>query len=136
MAIALASYIATQVVVLTLIRPHFKAPIKASGAFPQPVPQSGGPGAGPIDAGFTKPGDWVISRRLVDASGHDIDLIRHSADDPCVATRTCFAGFRQMVTYQPANRYWSFQIYETALYCSLAVALIAVSFWWLRKRLS
>jgi ABC-2 family transporter protein len=136
MAIALASYIATQIVVITWIRPHFKAPIKVSGAFPQPVPQTGGPGPGPIDAGFTKPGDWLISRRLVDASGHDIEVIRQSADDPCVATRSCFAGFHQLVTYQPANRYWSFQIYETALYCSLGVALIALSFWWIRKRMS
>jgi hypothetical protein len=136
MAIALASYIATQIAVITWIRPHFKAPVQASGGFPEPGGQPGGPGVGPLDAGFTKPGDWVISRRVLDASGHELDGIRVSPADPCTATRTCFAGFRQTVTYQPAGRYWSFQIYETALYCSLAAALIALSFWWIRKRLS
>jgi hypothetical protein len=135
MAIALATYIATQIVVITWIRPHFKAPIEASGAFAEPVPPSAGAQAGPFDAGFTKPGDWVISRHVLDASGHELDGIRVSPADPCTATRTCFTGFRQTVTYQPAGRYWSFQIYETALYCSLAVALIALSFWWIRKRL-
>jgi hypothetical protein len=90
----------------------------------------------PLDAGFTKPGDWVISRSILDPSGRELDSIRVSPADACAATRSCFAGFRQTVTYQPAGRYWSFQIYETALYCSLAAALIALSFWWIRKRTS
>jgi hypothetical protein len=39
------------------------------------------------------------------------------------------------VTYQPAGRYWPFQIYETALFALVALALGALSVWWVRRRL-
>jgi hypothetical protein len=41
---------------------------------------------------------------------------------------------RQMVTYQPASRYWVFQWYETAIFVALALALAAFCFWWVRRR--
>ena len=46
------------------------------------------------------------------------------------------AKFHEVVTYQPASRYWAFQGLETALFVVLAVALVGVSFWWVRRRLS
>ena len=41
---------------------------------------------------------------------------------------------RQLVTYQPASRYWAFQWYETAIFLTLALALGGVCFWWVRRR--
>lgn len=38
------------------------------------------------------------------------------------------AGFRQFVTYQPANRYWVFQGIETGVFVALAAALVALTF--------
>ena len=32
------------------------------------------------------------------------------------------------MTYQPANRYWAFQWYETAIYLALALFLAALCF--------
>ena len=46
------------------------------------------------------------------------------------------ARFHGVVTYQPASRYWPFQIYETALFVVLALALAGVSVWWVRRRLT
>lgn len=46
------------------------------------------------------------------------------------------AKFHGVATYQPASRYWPFQIYETALFVVLALALAGVSYWWLRRRLT
>ena len=34
-------------------------------------------------------------------------------------------GIREAVTYQPASRYWRFQLTETAIYLALALALAA-----------
>ena len=43
---------------------------------------------------------------------------------------------REVVTYQPASRYWAFQWYETAVFLGLALVLAGFCFWWVRRRLS
>ena len=43
---------------------------------------------------------------------------------------------RQVVTYQPASRYWAFQWYETAIVTGLAIALTGFCFWRVRHRLA
>ena len=45
-------------------------------------------------------------------------------------------GLRQLVTYQPASRYWTFQWYEMAIFMAMALALAALCFWWVRHRLT
>jgi hypothetical protein len=54
------------------------------------------------------------------------------------ALHKCVASFhlRDIVTYQPVSRYWSFQWYELTIYVALAVVLGATSYWWVRRRLS
>jgi hypothetical protein len=44
------------------------------------------------------------------------------------------AGFRNFMTYQPANRYWAFQTIETGIFVCLAAALLAAAFVALRRR--
>lgn len=44
------------------------------------------------------------------------------------------AGFRQFVTYQPADRYWAFQGIEFGIFAVLAAALLAVTFVVVRRR--
>ncbi len=46
------------------------------------------------------------------------------------------AKFHELVTYQPGSRYWAFQWYETAIFVGAAIVLVALSFWWIRRRLS
>ena len=46
------------------------------------------------------------------------------------------AKFHQVVVYQPANRFWIFQTYETLLFVALAAVLAGVCVWWVRRRLS
>jgi hypothetical protein len=38
------------------------------------------------------------------------------------------AGYRQFMTFQPADRYWAFQGIEACLFLVLAAALMAVTF--------
>lgn len=38
-----------------------------------------------------------------------------------------------VVTYQPASRYWPFQIYESLIFLALATAVGAFTVWWVRR---
>ncbi len=38
-----------------------------------------------------------------------------------------------VVTYQPANRYWPFQIYESLIFLTLAAVVGAFTVWWVRR---
>ncbi len=46
------------------------------------------------------------------------------------------AQLREMLTIQPASRYWAFQGIETGIFLALAAALAVACFWWLRRRIS
>jgi ABC-type transport system involved in multi-copper enzyme maturation permease subunit len=54
------------------------------------------------------------------------------------AVNTCVRSFhlRNVLTYQPASHYWSFQWYEMSIFIALAVALIGCTWWWIRRRLT
>jgi hypothetical protein len=46
------------------------------------------------------------------------------------------ATYHLVVTYQPANRYWTFQWLETAIFAALALAAAVGCFWWVTRRTS
>jgi hypothetical protein len=46
------------------------------------------------------------------------------------------ASYHAVINYQPANRFWAFQGLETALFVVAALALVGLSFWWVRHRIS
>jgi hypothetical protein len=129
MAATLVGYIAARLVVLAWIRPHFAAPLHATAALQPPGP--GSKLVRPPGDSLTRPGAWIVSSQITDPSGHAVNRIAVHPDDPCVATRTCLTGYHQTISYQPANRYWPFQWYETALFTGVAVILIGLCFWWI-----
>jgi hypothetical protein len=57
-----------------------------------------------------------------------------AADQACLnqAAKT----FRLLVTYQPANRYWTFQWLETGIFIALALAAAIGCYWWVARRTS
>jgi hypothetical protein len=44
--------------------------------------------------------------------------------------------FHLLVTYQPANRYWTFQWLETGIFIALALATAIGCYWWVTRRTS
>ena len=44
------------------------------------------------------------------------------------------AGYRQFLSYQPISRWWAFQGIETGIYLAVAAALIAITFYAVRRR--
>jgi hypothetical protein len=46
------------------------------------------------------------------------------------------ATFHQVLTYQPASRFWTFQWIEMSFYIVLALLLGTFSYWWVRRRIA
>jgi hypothetical protein len=144
MAVTVAIFAFVQVAVPQWIRPHLISPLRSSTALlasnVQGLSASSG-GKVSVFTGVAKPGAWVLSNETTTASGH-------SFTGPAPATCTRPDGFqacvnalvrlhlRQVVTYQPASRYWAFQWYETGIFLVLAGLLAGLCFWWTRRRLS
>jgi hypothetical protein len=105
------------------------------------------------------PGGWTISRHLVDSHGHSPTqaFLQHACGHlpappgpgapqrvqvtagAARAIQHCNAAvsarFHDLVSYQPASHYWGLQWAETGVFAALALALLAVSFWWIHRRL-
>jgi hypothetical protein len=162
MAITLALFVAVQVGMPQVVRPHLIPPTRST---IDPTPSSlttfsFGPDGLQLSA--TLPDDtgaWVLSNQMVDASGHPVARIPSNSSlsptsKPCALRdqpspsggpgeeiAPCLAevkrlGYRQRVTYQPSSRFWPLQWYETGIYTALTLGLAGFCFWWLRHRLA
>jgi hypothetical protein len=91
-----------------------------------------------IFPGISKPGAWVLSDQAVNSAGHPFTGPVTSA---CVngSEQACNASIaalhlNQLVTFQPASRFWPLQGYETGAYMVAAVALALFCSWWISRR--
>jgi hypothetical protein len=151
MAITLALFIAIQIVIPTLIRPHVLSSTTTTFAINQSsMSQAHGISGGP--AGFhiyglpTPQGAWVISDLPVEnASGQAAHIPDYANcfSGPGAGGKfdfssrgACLASYNlhETVTYQPASRYWPLQWIETGIFFVLAGALAGTCFWWIRRR--
>jgi len=66
--------------------------------------------------------------------------IRSGSSSPATqaAIQRCVDSFhlREVLTYQPASRYWPLEWSEAVIFVALAVALGACCVWWVRRRLT
>ena len=133
MAVTLGTFIGVRALIAFYLRPHYLAPVRK-------VFTLGSAGGAPKGGGAPT-GSWVISSGLVGpggqfyAGGIDLramptpcrDLLANNGPrvvSPCMASH----GFHQVVTYQVAGRFWTFQAMEAALFVLLAAALVAVTY--------
>jgi hypothetical protein len=149
-AATLAVFVAVQVAVPFWIRPHLITPARLTTAITTTNLRgfmASGPGApAHVTVSIGKPGAWIISNRTLDPAGRVVDALpawaANCAPPPgqpgTTAQRACFArlsdlGYRQLVTYQPADHYWALQWAETATFLAAALALAALCFWRIRR---
>jgi len=150
MAATLAVFAAVQVLMPLAVRPHLESPVRGDVALTAQAINSAsvigftngtGPTA-PFVADLNVPGAWVLSgaEPVRTSSGKVLTM----ATQPCpqvsdpVAHDACLAkaDLHVTATYQPADRYWAFQWYETAIFLALTVGLVGFNAWWLRGRLA
>lgn len=139
MATTLAGFVVIQVIWANWIRPALIAPVHVITALDpaniylvrvrnnsmliSATPSSGQQGA------------WVLSSQIVDKAGRPFQAAP-PAGCP-LNLHQCAAGIgslhlRQLITYQPASRYWTLQWYETAIFLAAAVALAGFCAWRVR----
>jgi hypothetical protein len=148
MAITLAVFVAVQVAMPLLVRPHLLPPTRATIQITESNKEDFNFGADRIrvSAKAADTGAWVLSSHTVDASGHAIDTIAVSTSSgPCALSgppeqtlSACLAeitrlGYRQQVTYQPSSRFWPFQWSETGTYTAITLGLAGFCFWRIRR---
>jgi hypothetical protein len=143
MASTLAVFVGVQFAWPLWIRPHLVAPLRRAVPLDPAAIDTlsvAGPGHMTIIAGVNMPRSWVLSNQTVNAAGHPFT---GPGPRPCVSPSAGFQAcqaaigglhLRQLVTYQPASRYWAFQWGETAIFLALALALAWFCFWWIRSR--
>lgn len=105
-------------------------------------------------------GAWVVSDNTVNAKGQVVGTIAcvqnggvrvhgpKRSDHPSAASiraandaidralHACLTQFHQVLSYQPASRYWMFQWEELAIFTGVALALSGFCIWWISRRLA
>ena len=141
MATTLAVFTGALVTMSLWIRPHLITPLRATLA----VTTANMTGVANASGGRLQataivniPGAWMLSSQTITATGQTSFPATHACSTSS-SFQACQAyigslHLRQLVTYQPASRYWTFQWYEMAIFLALALALAGTCFWWVRHR--
>jgi hypothetical protein len=139
MAIALGGFVVARMAVAIWVRPNLQAPVHLTSV----LHMSSGEGFsqsnhGPISVSGGHPADWVFSDRIVDPAGHAV-AGNFLSQGPCLQNRAaaaCIGKLREILVYQPASRFWTFQWYEIAIFLGLAVLMSGFCLWWVRHRVT
>jgi ABC-type transport system involved in multi-copper enzyme maturation permease subunit len=146
-AATLLVFAAVQFLMPLAVRPHLEAPVRTDIALNAEAVNSAnllgttgkGPDA-PLVANLTVPNAWVVygTTPVLNSAGHQVnnkDICASGSQSrwsSCVAS----AGLKVPVSYQPGDRYWTFQWYETAIYLALSAGLAWLCSWRLLRRLA
>jgi hypothetical protein len=122
MAVTLVGWFAVVLPAALLWRPHYQAQLVA-------------PTNGPV-----MDNDWTIRSWWLDRAGHQVSepallrvLRQVAAQGASPQAWLRQHGYTQWQAYQPDSRYWRFEAIETGMLCALAVALLAVTGWLVRR---
>lgn len=141
MAVTLVLFVAVQVAVPFLIRPHLVAPTEEMVTITEQniTEIIGRPGIGVEWIHVTEPdGAWMLANETVDSAGEVVtplpDRIQECVPPPtdradhrqvasCLAGLTDL-GYRQRLSYHPGSHFWPLQWIETGMFLALS-ALVA-----------
>jgi hypothetical protein len=138
MAVTVLGFIGVRLVIELVFRPTYLPPVaRISSPISSPT------------AGNTSPynGDWLIPNgfHYLDQAGHSVSeadavnlchgyLVKGVTAD----FSTCLQehGLRLVNLYQPADRFWLFLGIESAIFLTLALALLGLAIWWVTSHIS
>ena len=135
MVVALAGFLAVRLPLEFLLRQRFQPPL----TYTQDILTV----LSPTTTQTPLRGGWTLDQGWLDSAGHPLaDSTVFQTCDPRVGGTKldlfqCIHnhGWLAFTTYQPADRFWPFQGIEAAIVVALAVGLLALAIWWVRRRL-
>jgi ABC-2 family transporter protein len=131
MAVTLAAWVATTWLTIAHLRPLIERPLDLPASSPL-ITRGGWTTSeyfrGPGGAHLPNKGN-AFSRVYAQAQQ---DGVTDSHTFTAWMTRHSYLPY---VTYQPEERFWHFQLVETAGYLAVTLVLVAGLFWWVRKRI-
>ena len=141
MALTLAVFAFVQIAWPNWVRPHLITPVRATaplsiGRLDEVMISNGSTIT--VQDSATKPGAWIISNVSVKPDGR---VFTGPVPSACQnrGIQACNAAIgrlhlRQVVSYQPASRFWELQWVETGVFLALAVVLAGFCAWWISQR--
>jgi hypothetical protein len=147
LAVTLAGFVAVRVVTSQWLRPHYLTPVTVKYKLTAPFTPAGsylavtqstvGPNGLPAAVSPSAPVFNGVSIPAVcqQAAGGGSGPKATAGPNPQgIAACLTEHGYRQVLSYQPASRFWAFQGIETGIFLVLAAVLITVTFWVLKRR--
>ncbi|GAA1592035.1 transporter [Kribbella sancticallisti] len=161
-AITLAAVIAVEIISPMFLRPHLMTPVQTHVVVTTDNMrglQLSGPEENPevmrVEAQLPGEGNWKLSEVTVNSAGQAQKTLPSWVADcgpggpnaTAEETRvrppfsTCFQrladeGYRQKISYHPADRFWALQWRETGLFLALGLLITGFCFWRIRRDLS
>jgi hypothetical protein len=119
-------YFVVRLVIENFARAHYQAAVLTSG------PVTGQRGGGPV-------GGWILDQGLMlnaHAVNGPVRLPVGCAQADRKASFDCLTklGYSEFTRYQPAGRYWTFQWIEAGIFTGLAVLLVGLAVFALRRQ--
>lgn len=127
MVATLAVFLPIRLLIEFWLRPRYLTPVTAVDV---------APGDPTVTDAINSGHDWVLDRFLVDGSGsrltdaEEYDLLGGGVVDDAMLAQH---DLRETVVYHPAERFWDFQLIETAIIGGLAVIVVLLAVWRVRR---
>jgi hypothetical protein len=125
MTIAAAGFVAVRLVVEKLLRPYYLAPLRTQA-----------PGV----ATPSLPRDWVIRDALVTSTGRPVTaalqdnaVVHAQRAQIDASTYMSQLGYRRVVSFQPDERFWTFQAIEAGIFVLLALIALGAALWLVKR---
>jgi hypothetical protein len=133
--VACGAFLSARMSVALLARPAYATPLTTM----EPVTVGGSKAGLRPEPSFA---DWVIEQGYADATGRRLSQTEYfELEDAANLAGTNLNQFlhaqdiQQFMVYHPADRFWTFQLIEAALFIAVAAVLIGVVVWRVRRRI-
>jgi hypothetical protein len=131
--LSLVAFLVARIAIAAWARPNYQDPIRET--------RPGSADVTPRDAWVFSEGEELV---VPDGERPDPAALSNCLGDltktAAKAKTECFDRYgivqNSFATYQPADRFWLFQAIEASIFAGAAVALLAFSILWIRKRIS
>jgi hypothetical protein len=127
MAATLASWTFLAIGTAVALRPHYQAPLKTTGVPPAD--------AWVLGSYATGPNGQVLSQHAFNQLSQQAPAsVQYSPDPNALSNWLSQQHYTQWATYEPASRFWHFQLIEGGWLLALSVLLLAAAVWLVRRR--